>query len=214
MKLTWVGHSCFKIEKNGYVIVTDPYEDDSVPGYAPVSETADLVLCSHEHSDHNYRRGVRLRSRSGSPFAVETLSSYHDDAKGAKRGTSKIFIISDGENRIAHLGDLGCELEREQKEQLMNLDAVLIPVGGYFTIDAEQAAALVREINPRIIIPMHYRSDADGFGFEVLETVDAFAAVMRDVSFLPVSEIETAEDQPSQVIVLKPANGKNQGSEH
>ncbi|MCD8221520.1 MAG: MBL fold metallo-hydrolase [Clostridiales bacterium] len=206
MKLTWIGHSCFKLEKDGYSIITDPYADGSVPGCKPVRETADLVLCSHEHGDHNYRDGVTLTGRSGGPFTVEIIDTYHDDVKGAKRGSNKIAIISDGENRVAHLGDLGCELEPEQVERLKGLDVVMIPIGGFFTIDAKQAAEIVRLLNPRIVIPMHYRSEAGGFGFDVIGTVGEFTKEMGSAVTIAGSEIETTKEQAAQVVVLQPGN--------
>ncbi len=204
MKLTWIGHSCFKIEKDGYMILTDPYGDDSVPGYAPVRETADMVLISHEHADHNARDLITLTQGKENPFTITYIDTYHDEVQGAKRGPSRIYILDDGENRIAHLGDLGCELTPEQAEQLKGLDAVLIPVGGFFTIDASQAAALIKELNPRIAIPMHYRDDQLGFGYETTQTVDVFLSKVPDARVLSVSTIETTEEQPAQVLVLRP----------
>ncbi|MCC8049327.1 MAG: MBL fold metallo-hydrolase [Clostridiales bacterium] len=206
MRITWIGHSCFKIEKDGYSIVTDPYGDGSVPGYTGILETADMVLCSHEHADHNYRDGVELVERTGIPFTVRTIDTYHDEAHGTKRGANQIFIIDDGENRIAHFGDLGCELTPAQMEQLQELDAAMIPVGGYFTIDAKQAAELVHELNPRIVLPMHYRSAADGFGYDVIGTVAEFTELMDSVKTIAGSEIETTDDLGAQVIVLQPKN--------
>ena len=169
MKITWLGHSCFKVETKGYTLILDPYEDGSVPGCAPVRETADEVLCSHEHYDHNYRGGVTLREHGASPVKVEVISTYHDNREGKLRGSNRIHILDDGEVRIAHMGDLGCELEPEQLRKLEGLDGALIPVGGYYTIDAVQAKKLTDQIKPRITIPMHYRGD--GFGFKELGTV-------------------------------------------
>ncbi len=206
MKITWIGHSCFKIEKEDYAIVVDPYEDGSVPGLKPVRENADLVLCSHEHADHNFRGGVTLSGRTKMPFSIEKISTWHDEVKGAKRGNNQIFIIDDGENRIAHLGDLGCELMPDQLQKLWNLDAVMIPVGGFYTIDARQAAGLVRRLKPRIVIPMHYRSDRDQYGYDVIGTVDEFTELMDSVTTIPGSEIETASALRAQVVVLQPKN--------
>ncbi len=204
MKITWIGHSCFKIEKDGFTVITDPYADDSVPGYKPLRESADLVLCSHEHADHNARDLVKLTKGTANPFQITSIDSYHDDVKGAKRGPSRIYILDDGENKIAHLGDLGCKLKPAQLEMLRGLDAVMIPVGGYFTIDAAQAADLIAEINPRIAIPMHFRDDKAGFGYDVTQPVDEFAARVGNARILPVSTIETTETQPAQVLILKP----------
>ncbi|MCD8012305.1 MAG: MBL fold metallo-hydrolase [Lachnospiraceae bacterium] len=173
------GHSCFKLEKDGYTIITDPYADGSVPGYAPICEKADMVLCSHEHADHNFRDGVELIERQGLPFHVEVIETYHDEVCGKKRGPNKIFIIDDGENRVAHFGDLGCELTPEQMEKLQNLDVAMLPVGGYFTIDARQAADIVLSLKPGIVIPMHYRSVKYSFGYDVIGTVDEFTEAME-----------------------------------
>ncbi len=206
MKLTWIGHSCFKVEKDGHSIVIDPYADDSVPGFKPIREEADLVLTSHEHFDHNYRDSVKLLKRDGFPFTIETMDSYHDDVKGKKRGSNKMFLISDGRNRVAHLGDIGCRPENVQMEKLKDLDALMIPVGGFYTIDAKGAADLVQILHPRIVIPMHYRSD--NFGFTELGTVDAFTKMAGDAKALKESSIETEKEYPAQVIILSPANLK------
>lgn len=206
MKITWLGHACFKVEKEGTTIVFDPYADGSVPGLKSVRETADLVFCSHEHGDHNGRSCVTLTGKNADVFTVETIDTYHDEAKGTKRGPNRIHIVSDGVQKIAHMGDIGCELEAEQKELLKDLDVMMIPVGGFFTIDAAQAAALVREVEPKHVIPMHFRSDADGFGYDIIGTVDAFTSIMDSVKMQQDSVYDTESDTEEQVIVLKPQN--------
>lgn len=200
MKITWLGHSCFKVESKGYVIVLDPYEDGSVPGCLPVRETADEVLCSHEHFDHNFRGGVTLRDHGPSPVRVEVISTYHDDRKGELRGTDKIHILDDGQVRVAHLGDLGCQPEPEQLEHLKGLDAVLIPVGGYYTIDAARARQLAEKIGPRVTVPMHYRGD--GFGVDVLGTVEDYTKLCDDVKFYSDNVLEVTKDTQKQTAVL------------
>lgn len=211
MKITWIGHSCFKIEKDGYVVVIDPYEDGSVQGCGPVREKADMVLCSHEHSDHNARGVVTLSGKREEelPFTVSKLETFHDEVKGAKRGPNTIHIISDGQTRVAHMGDLGCEPAPEQMKQLQGLDVMMIPVGGFFTIDAGQAAALVHKLAPKTVIPMHYRSVENGFGFDVLGTIEEFTKRMTEVTFLPESELDTGALPQAKVIVLKPEKSVN-----
>lgn len=205
MKLTWIGHSCFLVESQGYRIVFDPYEPDSVPGYLPISVEADQVLCSHEHRDHHGVKQVTLRQGSAaSPFTIRTISTWHDDQQGALRGPNTIHILDDGSCRIAHLGDLGCELPPQQKEELKGLTAVLIPVGGYYTIDAAQAKALVDELCPQVVIPMHYRGD--GFGYDVIGTLDQFTSLCGNVVAYPSSQLELTPQTPEQVAVLKPLN--------
>ena len=206
MKLTWIGHSCFKIESKGYTVILDPYEDGSVDGLRPVREEADLVLCSHEHGDHNGRSCVSLRQGVPSPFTIDKIETYHDDQKGAKRGPNTIHILDDGECRVAHLGDLGCMLAPEQEEKLRDLDVALIPVGGFFTIDAGQARELAERIRPGIVVPMHFRNG--NFGFEVLDTIDAYTRLCPQVQTVSGSVLEIPKDlnEKGQTVVLTPQN--------
>lgn len=204
MTITWLGHSCFKVASQGYEILLDPYQTDSVPGYRPVHEQADQILCSHEHRDHCGAAQVELRSGNTSPFTVTTLSTWHDDQEGALRGPVTIHILDDGQCRLAHLGDLGCELTTQQKEQLTGLDALLIPIGGYYTIDAQQAKKLADELNPTVTIPMHYRGDS--FGYDVIGTLDAFSALCSNVIAYPSSQLELTPQVKKQTAVLQPQN--------
>ena len=204
MKITWLGHSCFAVESQGYRIVLDPYKDGSVPGLAPVRGEADQVLCSHGHDDHCGTECVSLRQGGASPFTVEAIDSWHDDKNGAKRGPNTIHILSDGQCRVAHLGDLGCDLTPEQKEKLRNLTALLVPVGGFFTINAAQAKKLAEEIAPTVVIPMHYRGK--GFGYPVIGKVDKFTKLCDDVVAYPGSELELTPQTGRQTAVLKPQN--------
>lgn len=207
MKLIWLGHSCFKIEKNGYTLMIDPYADDSVPGLKPVREKANMVFCSHEHGDHCGIECVEIvDSTMDNPFRTEFIETYHDDACGTKRGLNKILVIDDGENKVAHLGDLGCELEITQMELLENLDVLLIPIGGYYTIDDKQAADLVWKLKPRIVIPMHYRDDERKIGFDEIGSVSDFTENMDSVMTIPASEIDSTYELPAQVVVMKPLN--------
>lgn len=95
MKITYLGHSCFRVESQGWAIVLDPYGADSVPGYRPVQETADQVLCSHGHRDHGAVEQVTLRQGGASPFTVEALDAWHDDQQGALRGPDTIHILDE-----------------------------------------------------------------------------------------------------------------------
>lgn len=208
MKLTWIGHSCFKVEKDGYRIVIDPYQDDSVPGLAPVREEAELVLCTHEHGDHNGRECVTVSESAESPFRITELETFHDDAKGQLRGVTRMYILDDGEQKIAHLGDIGCPLTEEQIRALSGLDVLLLPVGGYYTIDAKEAVGVAELLKPRVVIPMHFRDEEAGFGYEVIGTVKAFTDRMEgSVTVLHGSTLETEELKPG-TIVLEPLNRK------
>lgn len=205
MKIIWVGHSCFKIESQGCQIVLDPYKDGSVPGLAPVREEADQVLCSHGHEDHCGVEGVSLRRGTPSPFTVETIAAWHDDREGALRGPNTIHILSDGQCRVAHLGDLGCGLDSDQKDKLRGLTALLIPVGGYYTIDAVQAKRLADELAPTVVVPMHYRRE--GVGYDVIGTVEEFTRLCDDVVAYRGPELELSPEIGRQTAVLMPQNG-------
>ena len=204
MKITWLGHSCFTVESQGYRIVLDPYKDGTVPGLAPVRVEADQVLCSHGHDDHCGTECVSLCQGGASPFTVEVIDSWHDDKEGALRGPNTIHVLSDGQCRVAHLGDLGCDLTPEQKEKLRHLTALLIPVGGHFTIDAAQAKRLADELSPAVVVPMHYRQA--GIGYDVIGTVEQFTKLCDDVVTYPGSELELTPQISKQTAVLKPQN--------
>lgn len=202
MKLTWLGHSCFKLESDGYTVILDPYKDGYVPGLTPIREYADAVFCSHEHSDHNARETVTLnQEQKKSPFTITEIHTWHDEAQGSKRGNNCIRIFDDGTYRAAHLGDLGCELGEEQLTQLQDLDVVMIPVGGFYTIDAKQAKALIDQIQPKVTIPMHYRGE--NFGYDILGTLEDFTALCDCVVEYPRNSIELNEAMLQQVAVLK-----------
>lgn len=201
VKITWLGHSCFKVESKGYVVIFDPYENGYVPGVRLNRQIADLVLCSHEHGDHNARSMVDIREGKPSPFQVQTVFTYHDDKKGALRGENLIHILDDGIFRIAHAGDLGCDLLPEQKETLKGLDVLMIPVGGYYTIDARQAKKIVDVIKPRIVIPMHYKGEK--FGFDVLAFLEDYTNLCDDVMYYDGNTLELTTDLPGQTAILK-----------
>ena len=200
MKLIWNGHSCFTLATEAGTLVIDPYEDGSVPGLSPLHLEADAVYCSHEHRDHGNRAAVAL---SGKPCAVEVeeLATWHDEVQGAKRGPNTMRIFSAEGLRVAHLGDLGCGLTPEQAEALSGLDALLIPVGGFYTIDAKQAKVLIDQIQPRVTIPMHYRG-AD-FGYDVIGTLDEFTNLCDCVVEYAGNSIELNGEMLQQVAVLK-----------
>ena len=207
MKITWLGHACFKVENKDYIIVFDPTDDNYVPGIGPIRDEADYVFCSHEHADHNAAHLIKLRDNdSVMPFIETRIETYHDDQNGALRGDNLITVIDDGEFRCAHLGDLGCIPDDEVIKELLDLDIVFIPVGGHYTIDGKEAAELIKMIAPKVTVPMHYRDETEGFGFDVISTVDDFLKEMSFVQTLEDStvELKKSEMERNRVIVLKP----------
>ena len=137
--------------------------------------------------------------------AVETVPSFHDEAQGAKRGSNLIHIFTAEGMRCVHLGDLGCELNEEQVAAIGTPDILFVPVGGFYTIDANQAAVIVSRLAPRIVVPMHYKGE--GFGYDVLTPVDDFLALCPGtVKVLSGSSFDVTPDTPAQVIVPAPPN--------
>lgn len=205
MKLTWNGHSCFTLEAEEGTLVLDPYGDGQVPGLAPLRLTADMVLCSHEHRDHSAREVVTLTGRTPA-FGVETISTYHSGEQGALRGENTIHIITAEGMRLAHLGDLGCELTAQQKDRLHRVDVLMLPVGGYCTISAHEARTLATPLFPRIIIPMHYRSATSGyrFGYDELGLLGNFTAVCprESLVYYKGSTMEITKHTPGQTAIL------------
>ena len=200
MKLTWYGHSCFMMESRAGRVVFDPYADGSVPGLTLPRLTADLVLCSHGHADHAGEDKVTV-SGEQTDYTVETLCCWHDDAGGTKRGENLIRIVSGGGARVAHLGDVGHMLSKGQIKALRHVDALLIPVGGFYTIDAAAARELADAIEPQLVIPMHYRGE--GFGYDVIGTVQPFLDLTKNVEFAEGSSIELPDFGAPRTVVLK-----------
>lgn len=200
MKLIWHGHSCFRVETNQGTAVFDPYIDGMVPGLAPLRLTADAVFCSHQHDDHNAVDKVALTGRTPG-FSVETVPSFHDDRLGMKRGRNTIHILSAEGLRVAHLGDLGHKLKGAALEKLRGVDALLIPVGGFFTIDPATARAVADAVGPRVVIPMHYR--LGNMGFSQIRELSDFTDLCGDVRYYETNELELTADTPAQTAVLR-----------
>lgn len=177
MIITWQGHACFKLQDkvgpDGVTVVTDPFDKEvglKVPNFE-----ADIITVSHQHHDHNNVGALR-----GTPFIIdcageydfkgvliEGVDSYHDDKEGKERGGNVIYRIEIDDISVTHLGDLGHALSDAQLEKLVGTDVLLIPVGGKYTLDAKQAVEIISQIEPRIVIPMHYKTkdlkiDLDG----------------------------------------------------
>ncbi len=202
MKITYLGHSCFKFEKNGFAMIIDPYKAGSVPGYAPLKENANQVLSSHKHGDHFGLSEVKLAvTRADTPFMVSFIETFHDDKKGALRGFNNVIIVDVDGLRLVHMGDIGCDLEDEDLEKIKGCDVLMIPVGGFYTIDAKQAKEYVDKIAPKITIPMHYRGE--GFGYDEIGTVDEFIKLFDRVESAG-SELElNGKPEGHKVIVMR-----------
>ena len=167
MLIRHIGHAEFLIEtEEGYRLVTDPY--DASCGYPVQAVSADAVLVSHQHHDHNAVENVagdkRIIDTAGSytlekDVKVTAFRGYHDEFQGAKRGETLLFLIETEGLRVVHLGDLGDDLSEEAARGLAKPDILMIPVGGFFTIDAKKASRIAEKLEARIILPMHYKTE-------------------------------------------------------
>jgi L-ascorbate metabolism protein UlaG (beta-lactamase superfamily) len=157
--LRWLGHACFVLQAPKVTIVFDPFPSDQV-GYKPVTVRADVVLISHHHFDHDFVKGVE-----GKPKVIDTPSEHKIGAvrivafktsHGNGRGSNTVFIVEVAGLRIAHCGDLGVLPSDDEVKRWGRVDVLLVPVGGFYTIDADQAWQLVQRLKPAVVIPMHY----------------------------------------------------------
>lgn len=201
VKITYLGHACFCLESAGYRTVIDPYADNMVPGLPVLRVEAEAVYCSHGHDDHSHVASVALSgSEIPAPYSLKKLEVTHDDAGGKLRGMNTIHVFDFGGLRIAHMGDVGRSLTGEEQSILQELDALLIPVGGYYTIDAATAAEMVSQLKPRVVIPMHYRTDQTGF--PAIAHISDFTARFDQVVYGGDSLILTQETE-KQIHVLQ-----------
>lgn len=215
MKVKWLGHACFLITSDsGLRIITDPYIQGSGLNYSPIDESADIVTVSHDHFDHNNVSAVKgnpevvkgggTKTVKGAQF--KGVATYHDEAKGSQRGNNVVLCFSIDGISVCHLGDLGHRLSKEEIAQIGIVDILLVPVGGFFTIDAKVASQICEDLKPKVIIPMHFKTPkCDDFP---ISPVDDFLAGKPNVKRLNSSEANfKASELPktTEIVVLQPA---------
>lgn len=208
MEILWLGHSCFRLRGREAVIVCDPCPPST--GYNIGKPTADIVTVSHHHQDHDHVKGV-----AGGPIVVDRpgeyeirgvfitgIPTFHDARKGAVRGKNTAFVIEMEEMRVCHLGDLGHTPTPDQVEELSGVDILLVPVGGHSTIDGATAAEVVNLLEPRLVVPMHYRTEALKDG---LDPLDRFLKEMGIKAVEPQPKLTASRSSlphETQVLVL------------
>lgn len=218
MEITFLGHSCFRIKGKKNTIVADPYEHPQL-GFKMPQTSADIVTISHHHQDHNNVAGVKGTTKRKEPFIVDGLgeyeiagvfiygiASYHDKSGGAKRGENTIYVINLDGLRLVHLGDLGHKLTETQLEELNGADILFIPVGGTFTIDDNEAVEVIGQIEPLIVIPMHYKTKEMKPDFGINLTVDDFLKAIGEEEIKAKDKLTISKDklpEEREIVVLK-----------
>lgn len=213
MKVKYLAHSSFVItSEKGTKIVIDPYNQNIGLKYAPVNETADVVLITHDHPDHNNAaavKGAQVIKETGSKdvkgIKIKGIAAPHDEQGGKERGNITIYSFVVDNVKLCHAGDLGALLSSKQIEEIGPVDVLFMPVGGFFTVDAATASKVCDQIKPRIIIPMHYKTPKADYP---IKGVDEFTRGKMGVRQIDGSESEIlAGKLPSttEILVLKPA---------
>ncbi len=175
MEIRWHGHACFEI-RSGITIVVDPHDGRSI-GLKPPRARADIVLVSHHHFDHDAVRVIKGNYKvidapgeyEFNGVKIKGVSAYHDESMGAKRGKITMYRIAGEGISLLHVGDLGHVLSKDMLKKIDKIDILFIPVGGVYTVDAEKAYENVKLLNPRIVVPMHYRFDGLTLGIDTVE---------------------------------------------
>lgn len=206
MEITFFGHACFRLKGKSGVLVVDPFAENM--GKLPKDVSADIVAVTHQHPDHNYIKpfaGAFVVDGPGEyevkGISVVGVASFHDDKGGAERGNNTIYVFEIDSLRLAHLGDLGHKLTQEQLAEMGPVDVVMVPVGGKYTIDPKTASEVVKQIDPWIVIPMHYKQINPD-----LAGVEDFLKEMGKPDIQPVPKLIVAADRlPTelQVVVLE-----------
>ncbi len=204
MKISWLGHASFLIESGGKKLITDPFNEKL--GYPPYDEEVDIATVSHEHWDHSATdilkgnpvvvKGTGEFNVGG--FQIIGFSTFHDKSSGKKRGINTVYKICIEGINLLHMGDLGHLLSPEQYLGLGKVDLLLLPVGGVYTVDADEAYQIVKAINPAVVIPMHFNTPHLCFK---LDPVEQFTSKFDQVIKQPFLEI-TADKLPEQVEII------------
>ena len=183
LKITHLAHACFLIENGLEKLIIDPCDKNF--GYEMKNEKVNYLLVSHEHWDHNCVDNIEVINNTGS-FKINKINSYHDQENGNLRGTNIIHVIETIDTRICHLGDLGHTLSEEQTKLIGKIDILLIPVGGIYTINYQEAIEVAKQLNSHVVIPMHYKTPYWGED-KGIDSLDMFT---NNIAEYKITELE------------------------
>jgi len=217
MKIKWYGHAAFLITADqGVKIITDPYESGAYGGalaYGKIQDQADVATTSHDHADHNDTQSLpgspQIVKGSGSKtikgIGIKGIPTYHDPSKGNERGANTIFTFSVDGMQVCHLGDLGHILGDKEVAEIGTVDILLIPVGGYYTIDPKEATRVAEQIKPKVLIPMHFKTEKCGFPIAPVEDFLKGKANVKRPKSSEVSLDKKSLPQQMEIVVLEHA---------
>jgi len=214
VEIYYLGHACFKIKGREVTIITDPYSPE-IGLKLPKNLEADIVTTSHGHYDHAYTEAIAGNFfKIGGPGEYEVkgifvtgIPSFHDKSQGQERGKNTIYVFEIDGFRLCHLGDLGHELSSEELEAIGEVDVLFIPVGGNYTISAKEAANIVSEIEPRFVIPMHYKVEGSNLDIEGVEKFcQEMGAKVEPRDKFVLTKPSSSEEEKEEVVILKVRN--------
>jgi L-ascorbate metabolism protein UlaG (beta-lactamase superfamily) len=215
MKIKWLGHSSFLITSSDNIkIVTDPYTTGNGINYRPVNETADIVTISHMHSDHNNISAVKgvpvvLREKGRhivKGIEIKAVPVHHDGTLGSQRGENLVFCFKVDTLAVCHAGDLGHTLSPRQIDEIGPVDVLMLPVGGFYTIDARDAAVVARALKAHIVIPMHYKTSKTEYPIAGLQSFLKDQGNVRQPEAIEIELTRPGLPANTEIIVLKSAN--------
>lgn len=215
MEITALGLSSFKLRGKQATVVTDPFDSKAVGLKFPKNVEADVITVSHDHPDHN-----EISAVGGKPFVIAGpgeyeikgvmvigVATFHDENQGADRGKNTIYRIEIDGVKVGHLGDVGHVLSSAQVDSLNGVDVLFVPVGGVYSLDPVKAAQVISDLEPHIVIPMHYNVEGlDVKTYGALSPVSAFLKQMNKETVVPVSKLSVSKDKfapEMQVVVLE-----------
>jgi L-ascorbate metabolism protein UlaG (beta-lactamase superfamily) len=214
MKVKWLGHACFLITSGaGVRVITDPYAAGGGINYSPINESADIVVVSHDHSDHNNFAAVQGKpelvkgpgTRTAKGIQFKGVATSHDASQGAQRGSNTVFCFTIDDLKFCHLGDLGHVLTPAQVTEIGPVHILFVPVGGFFTIDATVASQVCDQLKPKVVIPMHFKTPKCGYA---IGGADDFLKGKKNVRKAMASEVEFQREKlpiATEIVVLQPA---------
>ena len=204
MQITWYGHSCFSVKDSKVSIVTDPH-DGKTMGLKTPDVSADIVLMSHDHYDHNAsdvisgnHEDYKFRNGEFSSHGIKFtgLPTYHDEVKGAKRGKNTMYLFDIDGISVCHCGDLGCIPSDDIMNAIKNVDILMVPVGGFYTMGLEETIRFVNTVNPSVVIPMHYY--VKGLTIDEISGVEPFLNAVKGRKTLNVGKTVDITEIPKE----------------